>query len=106
MFFGRAAPRWALLAIPLYHGDVAFQTWDSPEIGYAAAENHALESLAPRVPSSPQPRRVAALLPWGEMNNATFARGWEGVTGYGPTPVARALRLLDATRTGRIRAPQ
>jgi hypothetical protein len=104
--FARADARWALLAIPLYLADVGYQTWDSPEIGEAAAENHALEGLAGLVPAAPEPRRVAALLPWGEDNNATLARGWEGVTGYGPSPIDRVLRLLEATRTGRIRAPR
>ena len=101
--FSRADPRWAALAIPLYLADVALQTWDSPEIGASAAENHALEPLAARVPPSPEPRRVAVLLDWGEANNATYARGWEGVTGYGPTPLARVLRLFEATWHGHIR---
>jgi hypothetical protein len=103
VYFGPA--RWAWVAIPLALVDVAYQTWDSPEIGPADAENHALEKLAPYVPQPPQPRRVAVLLDWGEMNNATFARGWEGVTGYGPSPLQRVLRLFEATWTGRIRAP-
>ena len=41
-------------------------------------------------------------MPWGEFNNATLARGWEGVTGYGPTPINSVLRLLEATRKGTI----
>ena len=100
-----ARGRWALVAIPLALADVAYQTWDSPEIGPAEPEGHALEALAPHVPSAPSPRRVAVLLDWGEMNNATYARGWEGVTGYGPSPLQRVLGLLEATWTGRIRAP-
>jgi len=99
----RPSWRWAALAIPIFFADVAFQTWDSPEIGEAAAENQALEKLAGHVPPAPQPRRVAVLLDWGESNNAAFARGWEGVTGYGPTPIRRVLRLFDATWNGAIR---
>jgi len=34
-----------------------------------------------------------------------LARGWEGVTGYGPTPIDRVLRLFEATWTGVIRPP-
>ena len=100
--FARADPRWAALAIPLYLADVAIQTWDSPEIGASAAEGHALEALSAQVPPAPEPRRVAVLLDWGEANNATYARGWEGVTGYDPTPIARVLRLFDATWHGQI----
>ena len=100
--FARADARWAALAIPLYLADVAAQTWDSPEIGLASAENHALEPLAGQVPAFPEPRRLAVLLDWGEANNATYARGWEGVTGYGPTPIARVLRLFEATWNGHI----
>ena len=100
--FARADPRWAALAIPLYLADVAVQTWDSPEIGASAAEGHALERLAGQVPPSPAPRRVAVLLDWGKANNATYALGWEGVTGYGPTPIARVLRLFEATWHGHL----
>jgi hypothetical protein len=95
-----APPRWAFLAVPLFLADVAVQTWDSPMIGEAAREGHALEAFTAQVPSAPAPRRVAALLDWGEMNNATFLRGWEGVTGYGPTPIERVLLLLQGTWTG------
>ncbi len=101
--FARQDPRWAALAIPLYLADVAVQTWDSPEIGAASAENQALEPFVGQIPSSPEPRRLAVLLDWGEANNATYARGWEGVTGYGPTPIARVLRLFEATWHGRVR---
>lgn len=101
----RASWCWAALAIPIFFADVAFQTWDSPEIGEAAAENKALEPLAARIPHAPQPRRVAVLLDWGESNNATYARGWEGITGYGPTPIQRVLRLFEATWHGAIRQP-
>ena len=101
--FARADPRWAALAIPLYLADVAVQTWDSPEIGSSASENHALEPFAAQVPPAPAPRRVAVLLDWGEANNATYARGWEGVTGYAPTPIARVLRLFEATTNGHLR---
>ena len=104
-FFARKGPRWAALAIPLLLADVAVQTWDSPEIGPAANEGHALEKLQAAVPRAPDPRRVAVLLDWGEMNNATYTRGWEGVTGYSPSPLWRVLRLFDATFIGRIRAP-
>ena len=93
--------RWVFLAIPLLLADVAVQTWDSPEIGPASEEGHALEALAPVVDH----KRLAVLLDWGEMNNATYGRGWEGVTGYGPSPLWRVLRLFDATWLGRIRAP-
>ena len=102
----RPSARWALCAVPLYLVDVAVQTWDAPEIGRAAAEGHALEGLQSYVPAAPQPRRVATLLDWGENNNATYARGWEGVTGYGPTPILRVLTLLDATVSGAIHAPR
>ncbi|MFN2549862.1 MAG: YfhO family protein [Myxococcales bacterium] len=103
--WGVVSHRWALVAIPLALFDVAYQTWDSPEIGPAAAENHALERLSSFVPAPPRPRRVAVLLDWGEMNNATYARGWEGVTGYAPSPLQRVLRLFEATWIGRIRPP-
>src|SRR5205085_680054 len=86
----------ALLALPLLLADVAYQTWDSPEVGPAEAEGHALEALAPRVPAAPAPRRVAVLLDWGEMNDATYLRGWEGITGYGPSPLQRVLHLFEA----------
>ena len=105
-FFARADARWALCAVPLFLADVALQCWDSPEVGRAAAEGHALEGLEGAVPQPPAPRRVAALLDWGEDNNATYARGWEGVTGYGPSPIARVLRLFEASYTGAIRAPR
>ncbi|HEX9576837.1 MAG TPA: YfhO family protein [Myxococcales bacterium] len=105
-FFARADARWAALAVPLLIADLAVQTWDSPEIGESAGEGHALEALAPHVPKAPAPRRVAALLDWGEMNNATFTRGWEGVTGYGPTPIERVLLLLSGTWTGMVPRPQ
>jgi hypothetical protein len=105
-FFARADPRWAALAVPLLLTDLAVQTWDSPEIGESAREGHALQGLERRVSQAPAPRRVAALLDWGEMNNATFARGWEGVTGYGPTPIQRVLLLLYGTWTGMIPRPQ
>ena len=101
--FARKDWRWAALAIPLYLADVAVQTWDSPEIGLSSTEGRALEPLAAQMPASPQPRRLAVLLDWGESNNATYARGWEGVTGYGPTPIARVLRLFEATWHGHIR---
>ncbi len=102
-FFARLDPRWAAVAVPLYLADVAVQTWDSPEIGDAERENHALEPFAAHVPAAPQPRRVAVLMSWGEANNATYARGWEGVTGYAPTPIARVLRLFEATWHSHIR---
>jgi hypothetical protein len=105
-FFARADARWAALAVPLLIADLAVQTWDSPEIGESAGEGHALEALAPHVPKAPAPRRLAALLDWGEMNNATFTRGWEGVTGYGPTPIERVLLLLGGTWTGMVPRPQ
>lgn len=106
VFFARADARWAICAVPLFLADVAVQCWDSPEIGPAASEAHALEALAPAVPPPPAPRRMAVLLGWGEFNNATFARGWEGVTGYGPSPLQRALRLFEATWTGAVRPPR
>jgi len=105
-FFARPDPRWALLAVPMFLADVAVQCWDSPEVGEAAREGHALEALEPAMPPAPEPRRVAALLDWGEDNNATFARGWEGVTGYGPNPIDRVLRLFDATWSGVIKPPR
>ena len=98
-------PRWAPLAIALFLADVAWQTWDSPEIGDAGAEGRALAAFDPAVPKPPAPRRVAAMLDWGEGNNATLARGWEGVTGYGPTPILRVLLLLLGTREGAPPAP-
>ncbi|HEY2030123.1 MAG TPA: YfhO family protein [Myxococcales bacterium] len=98
----RRDARWAMCAIPLFLADVAAQAWDSPEIAPASGENHALDSMANLVPRPPAPRRVAVLEPWGELNNVTYARGWEGVTGYGPTALARVLRLFEATFTGRI----
>jgi len=102
----RKDARWALCAIPLFLADVAVQTWDAPEIAPAAGENHALSTMASLVPKAPAPRRVAVLEPWGELNNAAYARGWEGVTGYGPTAIARVLRLFEATFTGRIPPPR
>ena len=101
-----APPRWALLVVPLFLADVAVQSWDSPEIGEAAREGHALDAFSAFVPSAPAPRRVAALLDWGEMNNATLLRGWEGVTGYGPTPIQRVLLLLYGTWRGAPPRPQ
>jgi len=98
----RADARWACVAIALFLADVSVQTWDSPEIGPAAEENQALATLSQTIPPAPAPRRLAVLLPWGEFNNATFARGWEGVTGYGPTPINAVLRLLEATWNGSI----
>ena len=103
-YFARSDWRWAAIAIPLFLADVKAQCWDSPEIGPAAREGHALEALAPAVPKAPEPRRVAAILEW-EQANAVLARGWEGVTGYGPTPIDRVLRLFEATWTGVIRPP-
>jgi hypothetical protein len=101
--FARADWRWAAAAIPLFAADVAVQCWDSPEIGPAWREARALEPLAPSVPEQPQPRRVAAVLQW-ENANAVLTRGWEGVTGYGPTAIERVLRLFEATWTGTIPA--
>lgn len=101
----RGDARWALLAIPLYLADVGFQTFDAPEVGAAAAEGHALESLEPYLPPPHEPRRVAVLADWGELNNATYARGWEGVTGYAATPIARVLRLFEATWGGYLHGP-
>src|SRR5439155_1066567 len=40
------------------------------------------------------------------QGNAVLERGWEGVTGYGPTPIDRVLRLFEATWTGSIRPPR
>ena len=104
-YFARSDWRWAAIAVPLFLADVKAQCWDSPEIGPAAREGHALEALAPAVPKAPEPRRVAAILEW-EQANAVLARGWEGVTGYGPTPIDRVLRLFEATWTGVIRPPR
>ena len=104
-YFARSDWRWAAIAVPLFLADVKAQCWDSPEIGPAAREGHALEALAPAVPKAPEPRRVAAILEW-EQANAVLARGWEGVTGYGPTPIDRVLRLFEATWTGIIRPPR
>ena len=101
--FGRR--RAAFLVVPLLLADLAFQTWDSPEIGDAASEGRALEALAPLVPQAPAPRRLTVMLDWGEANNATYARGWEGVTGYGPLPLQRVLTLEDATWSGRLKPP-
>jgi hypothetical protein len=98
--------RWAAVAIALFLSDVAVQTWDSPEIGEARYENTALDTIRSAVPPAPAPRRLAVLLDWGEGNNATFAQGWEGVTGYGPTPIDRVLRFLAATWTGAIAPPR
>ncbi len=103
-YFARADWRWAALAVPLFLADVAVQCWDSPEVGPASAEGHALEALAPYVPAPPEPRRVATVLDWADAN-ATLTRGWEGVTGYGPTPIGRVLHLFQATWSGRIRSP-
>src|SRR5205814_849573 len=89
-------------AIPLFIADVKVQCWDSPEVGPAAREARALEPFAETVPKAPLPRRVAAVLEWEEAN-AVLTRGWEGVTGYGPTPIERVLRLFEATWTGAIR---
>jgi hypothetical protein len=102
----RKSARWALCAFPIFLVDVGAQAWDSPEIGAARSENRALIPMAALVPKAPAPRRVAVLEPWGELNNATYARGWEGVTGYGPTAIARVLRLFEATFTGRIAPPR
>ena len=104
-YFARSDWRWAAIAIPLFLADVAAQCWDSPEIGPAAREGHSLEALAPAVPKAPEPRRVAAVLEWDQAN-AVLERGWEGVTGYGPTPIDRVLRLFEATWTGSIRPPR
>jgi hypothetical protein len=104
--FARADARWAALAIGLFLADVGVQAWDAPEIGRASEEDHALASLSSVVPRAPAPRRLAVLLPWGEANDATFARGWEGVTGYGPAPLASVLRLFEATWTGRVPPPR
>ena len=104
-YFARSDWRWAAIAIPLFLADVAAQCWDSPEIGPAAREGHSLEALAPAVPKAPEPRRVAAILDWDQAN-AVLERGWEGVTGYGPTPIDRVLRLFEATWTGAIRPPR
>jgi len=101
-FFARADWRWAAVAIPLFIADVKVQCWDSPEVGPAAREARALEPFAETVPKAPLPRRVAAVLEWEEAN-AVLTRGWEGVTGYGPTPIERVLRLFEATWTGAIR---
>ena len=101
--FGRR--RAAFLAVPLLLLDLGVQTWDSPEIGDAAKEGHALEDLASLMSQAPAPRRLTVLLDWGEGNNATYARGWEGVTGYGPVPIQRVLTLENATWSGRILPP-
>jgi hypothetical protein len=102
----RKDARWAAVAIAIFLCDQFVQTWDSPEIGEAARENRALEGLANAVPKPPDPRRLAVLMDWGEANNATFARGWEGVTGYGPTPIERVLRLMEASFRGAIPTPR
>jgi len=102
------APRQALfaaLAVPLFLADVGFQTWDSPELGPAAAEGKQLAQLAAQLAPAPAPRRVAVLMPWGAFNNATYQAGLEGVTGYGPTPLFRVLALYQATATGRVPKP-
>ncbi len=104
-YLARADARWAAIAIPLFLADVAVQTWDAPEIGEAAGEGRALEGFTPFVPAAPQPRRVAVLLDWGEANNATYERGWEGVTGYGPTPIWRVLSLILGTWMGGVAPP-
>jgi hypothetical protein len=98
----RKDARWAAAAVALFLADVAVQTWDSPEIGEASAENHALDNIAASLPKPPNPRRLAVLLNWGDNNNATFAHGWEGVTGYGPTPINTVLRFIEATWRGSI----
>ena len=104
-YFARADWRWAAVAIPLFLADVAVQCWDSPEVGPAAGEGHALEGLDPAIPKAPQPRRVATVLDW-EQANTSLLRGWEGVNGYGPTPIDRVLRFFEATWTGGIRPQQ
>jgi hypothetical protein len=98
----RADGRWACVCVGLFIADVSVQTWDSPEVGRAADENRALLPFAKAVPPAPEARRVAVLMPWGEFNNATLAHGWEGVTGYGPTPINSVLRLIEATWKGTI----
>jgi hypothetical protein len=98
--------RALFLLVPLLLVDLAVQTWDSPEVGPAASEGHVLDEILRFTPRAPKPRRVTVLLDWGEGNNATYAAGLEGVTGYGPTPIQRVLTLLHATYTGRIRPPQ
>lgn len=103
-----AVPRatWTALAIGIHLGDQIVQAWDSQEIGSAVREGHALERFSAYVPPAPAPRRVAVMLGWGESNDATFSRGWEGVTGYGPTAILDVLRLIDATRTGGVLRPR
>ena len=100
----RADARWAAVAVGLFLADAFVQTWDSSEVGFATEgeESPAQQMLAATVPKLPPPRRLAVLAPWGELNNLTFAQGWEGVTGYGPTPINRVLVLLDATYSGMI----
>jgi len=97
----RPTPVWAALAIPLLLGDLAFQLRDANEVGPAAEEGHALEALAPYVPPGPAPRRIAVLSRHADTN-ATYARGWEGVTGWNPTLIQRVSSLFEATFTGRV----
>ncbi|HET9599553.1 MAG TPA: YfhO family protein [Anaeromyxobacteraceae bacterium] len=64
-----------------------------------------LADLAPLVPSTPAPRRVAVIAKWGRTANAPLRNGWEGVTGYGPTVVQRVRSLLVATEDDAVRPP-
>jgi hypothetical protein len=96
---------WALAAVALSFADLKAAFGDMNPVGPAAAEGPWLADLAPLVPASPAPRRVAVIAKWGRTANAPLRNGWEGVTGYGPTVIQRVRSLLEATRTGRVAPP-
>ena len=97
-----AVPRWraawAGAALLLCAADLYLAFGDMNPVGPAAEERPAMTDLAPLVPATPAPRRVAVIAGWGTTANAPLRNGWEGVTGYGPTVIDRVRRLLEATR--------